>query len=164
MTGLMVAGRVGAAMAAEIGTMKVTEQIDALRSMAVHPVDYLVVPRVVGILISMPLLIAESISFGIVASWIITVHYFRVPATFYLHHLETEMELQDIWIGMIKGFVFGLIIVIVSCHQGLIAKDGAVGVGRGTTSAVVFSSLGILIVNLFLTFLLNMIWPLGIQF
>jgi phospholipid/cholesterol/gamma-HCH transport system permease protein len=163
MTALMVAGRVGAAMAAEIGTMKVTEQIDALRSMAVHPVDYLVAPRVIGILISMPLLIAESISFGIVASWIITVRFFKVPATFYNNHLKTQMELEDIWIGMIKGFVFGLLIVIISCHQGLSAKDGAVGVGRGTTSAVVISSLAILIFNLFLTFLLNMIWPLGLQ-
>lgn len=163
LTALMVTGRVGGAMAAEIGTMKVTEQIDALRAMAVHPVDYLVTPRFVAILISMPLLIAESISFGIVASWMLAVNLFGIPDAFYWSHIHTYMSLEDIGIGMIKGLVFGLLIVLVSCHQGLTARDGAVGVGEGTTDAVVISSLAILIFNFFLTFLLNMFWPLGGQ-
>jgi len=161
LAGLMVSGRVGAAMAAEIGTMKVTEQIDALRAMGIHPVDYLVQPRMIAMLISMPLLIAESIGFGILAAHLITVYGFGVPEAWYAHHVQLHTELQDIGIGMIKGFVFGLLIVTISCHQGLSATNGAVGVGRGTTSAVVISSLCVLIVNFFLTLLLNYFFPLG---
>ena len=161
LTGLMVTGRVGAAMAAEIGTMKVTEQIDALRAMAIHPVDYLVIPRVGAIMISMPLLIAESITFGILAGYGVTVFGFGVPHAWYLDHLFYHTELQDIVIGMVKGFVFGLVIVVISCQQGLAARNGAVGVGQGTTNAVVHSSLAILICNFFLTFLLNTFFPLG---
>jgi len=161
LTGLMVAGRVGAAMAAEIGTMKVSEQVAALRAMAIHPVDYLVMPRVGAILISMPLLIAESITFGILAGYAVTVWGFGVPKAWYLSHLYQHTAIEDILIGMIKGFAFGLIIVVVSCQQGLTARNGAVGVGRGTTTAVVHSSLAILIANFFLTFLLNVFFPLG---
>ena len=161
LTGLMVSGRVGAAMAAEIGTMKVTEQIDALRALAVHPVDYLVVPRTLGMLISMPLLVAEAIGFGILASYFVSVHGFHIPEPWYLHHLYNWTELNDIGIGMIKGFVFGYLIVIVSCHQGLNARNGAVGVGLSTTRAVVIGSLAILVFNFFLTLLLNQFFPLG---
>jgi len=161
LTGLMVTGRVGAAMAAEIGTMKVTEQIDALRALAVHPVDYLVTPRVIATLVSMPLLIAESITFGIIASLIVCGGYFNIPIDWYWQHLSVHTESQDIVIGMTKGFVFGILIVVVSCHQGLKASNGAVGVGLGTTTAVVNASLAILIVNFFLTILLNFFFPLG---
>ena len=163
LTGLMVAGRVGASMAAEIGTMKVTEQIDALRAMAVHPIDFLVKPRVVAIMISMPLLIAESITFGMVAAYLITVHGFGINAAWYMGHVQIHTELEDIIIGMTKGFFFGILIVLISCHKGLTATRGAVGVGEGTTQAVVNSSLAILIVNFFLTFLLNFFFPLGAQ-
>jgi len=162
LTGLMVAGRVGASMAAEIGTMKVTEQIDALRSMAVHPVDYLVVPRLAAMMISMPLLIAESITFGILASYVMAVHAFRIEPTWFLTHLRAHTDFSDIFIGMTKGFFFGVIITLISCWQGLNARNGAVGVGQGTTSAVVESSLLILIVNFFLTMLLNQFYPLGV--
>ncbi len=163
LTGLMVTGRVGASMAAEIGTMKVSEQIDALRAMAIHPVDYLVIPRLGAIMISMPLLIAESIAFGILAGYAVTVIGFGVPRAWYVHHLLYHTELEDIVIGMTKGFVFGLLIVIISCYQGLAATNGAVGVGRGTTISVVHSSLAILICNFFLTFFLNSLFPLGSQ-
>jgi len=161
LTGLMVAGRVGASMAAEIGTMKVTEQIDALRSMAVHPVDYLVVPRLAAMVISMPLLIAESITFGILASYVMAVHAFRIEPSWFLYHLTNHTAFSDIFIGMTKGFFFGIIITIISCWQGLNARNGAVGVGSGTTAAVVQSSLLILIVNFFLSMLLNYFFPLG---
>lgn len=161
LTALMVSGRVGAAMAAEIGTMKVTEQIDAMRAMGVHPIDYLVVPRVVGMLISMPLLVAEATGFGIAASYLIVVRGFGVPYTWYDNQLRAFTDLEDISIGMIKGLVFGAIIVLVSCHQGLNARNGAVGVGRSTTLAVMIASLAILISNFFLTFLLNYFFPLG---
>lgn len=161
LTALMVSGRVGAAMAAEIGTMKVTEQIDALRAMGVHPLDYLVVPRAIGMLFSMPLLVAEATGFGIAASYVITVQGFNVPFAYYDRQIVDFTDLGDISIGMIKGLVFGAIIVLVSCHQGLKASNGAVGVGKGTTAAVVISSLGILISNFFLSLLLNYFFPLG---
>lgn len=160
LAGLMVSGRVGASMAAEIGTMKVTEQIDALRAMGVHPVDYLVQPRAIAIMISMPLLVAESTGFGIMAAHIITVYGFHVPEAWYSHHVQAHTDLSDVGIGMVKGFVFGMLIVVISCHQGLNAKNGAVGVGKGTTSAVVISCLSVLIVNFFLSLLLNFFSPL----
>jgi len=161
LAGLMVAGRVGAAMAAEIGTMKVTEQIDALRAMAVHPVDFLVLPRFVSMMISMPLLIAESITFGLLASYIVTVYGFGVPKPWFWQHVVDHTDETDLYCGMIKGFVFGILITLISCHQGLMTENGAVGVGRATTDAVVFSSLAILIVNFFMSIILNYVFPLG---
>jgi phospholipid/cholesterol/gamma-HCH transport system permease protein len=162
-TGLMLAGRVGAAMAAEIGTMKVTEQIDALRSMDVHPGDYLVTPRFGAMAISIPLLIAESAFFGILSSYIVGTQIFHVSPAYWLHRMGHHTALSDITIATIKGFVFGMLIVLISCHQGLKANNGAVGVGRGTTNAMVLSSLAILIFNFFLTMVLNIIFPLGLS-
>ena len=162
-TGLMLAGRVGSSMGAEIGTMKVTEQIDALRSMGVHPIDYLVTPRLLAMCISIPLLIAQSAAFGILASYWVGVHLFRVPGPYWNFNVERFTDGTDITIAMVKGFVFGLLIVIISCHQGLRARNGAVGVGRGTTDAMVFSALAILIFNLFLTLLMQLIFPVGIS-
>jgi phospholipid/cholesterol/gamma-HCH transport system permease protein len=161
LTALMLTSRVGAAMAAEIGTMKVTEQVDALRSLGVHPVDFLVAPRFLAMIFSVPLLIGESIRFGMGAARLITVGYYNVPEAFYEDQLSKNFFLEDIWFGMAKGLVFGFLIVLVCCHQGLNVKQGAVGVGRGTTSAVVISSLGILIVNFFLTMALNFVWPVA---
>lgn len=160
-TGLMLSGRVGAAMAAEVGTMKVTEQIDALRSMDVHPVDYLVTPRFLAMVVSIPLLIAESVGFGILASILIGTQVFDVPFAYWNFHLVARTELIDIIIAMIKGSAFGMLIVVISCHQGLKATNGAVGVGQGTTRAMVYSSLAILIVNFFLTMLLNIFFPIS---
>jgi phospholipid/cholesterol/gamma-HCH transport system permease protein len=160
-TALMLAGRVGAAMSAEIGTMKVTEQIDALRSMDVHPIDYLVTPRFLAMLVAMPLLIAESAAFGILASLAVGTGPFHVNGAYWLDQMHRHTDGSDIMIAMIKGLVFGMIIVTFSCHQGLNAEHGAVGVGQGTTRAMVFSSLAILIVNFFLTLILSMIFPSG---
>jgi phospholipid/cholesterol/gamma-HCH transport system permease protein len=160
-TALMLAGRVGAAMAAEIGTMRVTEQIDALRSMDVHPIDYLVTPRFLAMLIAMPLLIAESAAFGILASLVVGTGTFNVNGAYWLHQMNLHTDGSDIIIAMTKGLVFGMLIVILSCHQGLKADQGAVGVGRGTTRAMVYSSLAILIVNFFLTMFLSLIFPTG---
>jgi len=152
---LMIAGRVGAAIAAEIGTMQVTEQIDALRAMAVEPVEYLVVPRLVAMMLSIPLLIAESIAFGIIASYLVGVVHFGIPEAAFMGHLDTYTDPVDIYFGMIKGFIFGLIIVLVAAQRGLTTVNGAVGVGQSTTSAVVIASLMILISNFFLTMLLT---------
>lgn len=160
LAGLMVAGRMGASMAAEIGTMKVTEQLDALRSMGVSPIDYLVVPRIIAILISMPILVAEGIALGILASDIITTKVFGVPEVWYRYQLMTHTGWEDVLCGVIKGAVFGLLIALISCRHGLWTQNGAVGVGRSTTRAVVDSSLAILIMNLFLTLILNQLLPM----
>lgn len=162
LAGLMVAGRVGASMAAEIGTMKVSEQIDALRVMGAHPVDYLVLPRFLAMMVSMPLLIAESIVFGLAASVLIGTGVFGIPYAWFWRHVVDHTNLEDVSFGMTKGFVFGILIVLISCHQGMIASNGAVGVGLGTTRAVVNSSLALLVVNFFLTLLLTHFFPLGV--
>lgn len=160
-TALMLAGRVGSAMAAEIGTMKVTEQIDALRSMGVHPIDYLVTPRMVAMFIAMPLLIAESAAFGIIASVLVGTVAFFVNGYYWMHQTYIYTDLSDILIALVKGGVFGFLIVVISCHQGLSTHNGAVGVGRSTTRAMVFSALALLIFNFFLTLLMNIIFPAG---
>jgi len=162
LTGLMVAGRVGASIAAEIGTMKVTEQIDALRALGVYPIDYLVVPRMMAMMVSMPLLVAECVGLGIVAGYIMGVHLLDIPEAYYVDYMLKFTGLRDIKMALSKGFVFALLIVFISCHQGLNTKEGAEGVGRAPTEAVVIGSLAILISNLFLTLLLNAIFPAGV--
>ncbi len=159
LTGLMVAGRVGASMSAEIGTMKVTEQIDALRALAVHPVDYLVLPRFLAILFSMPLLVAEAIGLGILAGYIVGVWIMGIQGAYYVANMLAFTTVQDLLMGMSKGLFFGLLIVLIGCREGLKASNGAVGVGNGTTRAVVIASLAILISNFFLTMALNIVMP-----
>jgi phospholipid/cholesterol/gamma-HCH transport system permease protein len=161
LTALMVAGRVGAAMSAEIGTMKVTEQIDALRALAVYPIDYLVVPRALAMMLSMPLLVAECVAFGIVAGYFVAIYLLGVNGPYYVDNMVHWTRSRDIVMGMTKAFCFALLIVFISCHKGLTAREGAVGVGRATTEAVVNASLAVLIVNFFLTMALNIIFPAG---
>jgi phospholipid/cholesterol/gamma-HCH transport system permease protein len=163
LTALMVTGRVGAAMSAEIGTMKVTEQIDALRALAVYPIDYLVVPRTLAMMISMPLLVAECIGIGIVAGYFVAIFLLEVNGTYYMANMVRWTLGRDIIMGLTKAFCFALLIVFISCHKGLNAREGAVGVGKATTEAVVDSSLAVLISNFFLTMLLNIIFPAGYQ-
>lgn len=162
LTGLMVAGRVGAAMSAEIGTMKVTEQIDALRALGVHPVDYLVVPRMVALMISMPILVAECVGIGIAAGQFVAVKMMGVAEVYYVTYMQKFTALRDLEITLTKGFVFGIMIVFIACNEGLKSKEGAVGVGRATTEAVVIGSLVILIANFFLTMVLNIFFPAGV--
>lgn len=163
LTGLMLAGRVGASMSAEIGTMKVTEQIDALRALAVHPVDYLVAPRALAMIFSVPLLTGECIGLGIGAGYFVAVVLLGVQGPYYIENLIKYLYPKDVLMGLIKGFVFGILIVFISCYEGLNAREGAVGVGRATTEAVVTGSLAILISNFFLTMLLNIFFPGGIS-
>ncbi len=162
LTGLMVAGRVGAAMSAEIGTMKVTEQIDALRALGVHPVDYLVVPRLFAMMLSMPILVAECVGIGILAGQFVTVNLLGVSSVYYVDYMLKFTGARDVKMALTKGFVFGILIVFISCNEGLKAREGAVGVGRATTEAVVIGSLSILIVNFFLTMFLNIFYPAGV--
>ncbi|CAF0693015.1 MlaE family ABC transporter permease [Candidatus Methylacidithermus pantelleriae] len=155
---LMVSGRVGSAMAAEISTMKITEQIDALRALAVYPTDYLVVPRFLGMLISMPILVALTSGVGILCGYLVAVPLLGVEGVYYWNHTLRYTELQDVWMGEIKALFFGLIIALMSCHRGLQAMGGAEGVGRATTEAMVFSSLAVLISNFFFSFLMNILF------
>ncbi len=163
LTALMVTGRVGASMSAEIGTMKVTEQIDALRALAVHPIDYLVVPRALAMMVSMPLLVAECIGVGIAAGYLVAIGLLEVNGTYYMANMVRWTQMRDIVMGLSKAFCFALLIVFISCHKGLTSREGAVGVGRATTQAVVHSSLAVLIFNFFLTMALNIIFPAGYQ-
>ncbi len=161
LTGLMVAGRAGASIAAEIGTMKVTEQIDALRALGVHPTDYLVVPRVLALLIAMPLLVMECVGMAILASYLVGTQVLGISGPYFMNNVIKYTGARDIKMALVKGLVFAVIIALVSCYEGLNAKEGAVGVGRAPTEAIVIASLSILIVNFFLSFALNMIFPAG---
>lgn len=163
LTALMVTGRVGASMSAEIGTMKVTEQIDALRALAVHPIDYLVVPRVLAMLISMPLLVAECVAIGIAAGYFISIGLLEVNGPYYMANMVRWTQQRDIIMAMSKAFMFAVLIVFISCHKGLTTREGAVGVGKATTEAVVDASLAVLIFNFFATMGLNIIFPAGYQ-
>jgi phospholipid/cholesterol/gamma-HCH transport system permease protein len=151
LTALMVAGRVGAAIAAEIGTMRVTEQIDALRTLATHPVDYLVVPRIIAAHLVMPLLTAESIVIGIGSSYLVGVHILGIEPTYLWDNMLHFTHDVDVVMGLIKAFIYGGIIALIGCFKGMTCGLGAEGVGRATTEAVVYSSITILITNFFLT-------------
>jgi len=155
LTGLMVAGRVGAAIAAELGTMRVTEQIDALRTLATHPVDYLVVPRLLALHLAMPLLTAESIAVGIGAGYLVGVYLLGIDPTYSWYNMLRYTHSSDVIIGLIKSVIFGGIVALVGCYKGLYCGQGAEGVGRATTEAVVYSSITILISNFFLTLTLG---------
>ncbi len=151
LTGLMVAGRVGAAIAAELGTMRVTEQIDALRTLATHPVDYLVVPRVLVLISGMPLLAAEAIVVGIAAGFVVGVVLLGIDPTYLWANAQRYTTVDDVVIGAIKAVIFGGIVGLIGCYKGMACGEGAQGVGRATTEAVVYSSITILISNFFLT-------------
>jgi phospholipid/cholesterol/gamma-HCH transport system permease protein len=155
LTALMVAGRVGAATAAEIGTMRVTEQIDALRTLATHPVDYLVVPRLLAAHIALPMLTVESIVLGIGASYLVGVYLLGIDPTYSWYNMLKYTHDIDVAIGLIKAFFYGGIIALVGCYKGMTCGLGAEGVGRATTEAVVYSSITILIANFFLTLALE---------
>ncbi len=157
LTGLMVAGRVGAAFAAELGTMRVTEQIDALRTLATHPVDYLVVPRLIALNIALPLLTAEAISLGIGAGYVVGVYLLGIDPIYSWYNMLKYTNTSDVVVGLIKAVIFGGIVALVGCYKGLYCGQGAQGVGRATTEAVVFASITILISNFFLTLTLGRI-------
>lgn len=151
LVGLMVAGRVGSAMAAEIGTMKITEQIDALFSLGASPIKYLVVPRVLASLIMVPCLTLYGDVIGIFGGFIYNVYLMHVNQTLYVQNTLKYFEIWDVSVGLIKAVVFGLVIAIVGCWQGMATEGGAEGVGRATTKSVVVASISILILNFFLS-------------
>jgi phospholipid/cholesterol/gamma-HCH transport system permease protein len=149
--GLMVAGRVGAAMAAEIGTMRVTDQIDALTTLSTDPFRYLVLPRLLAGLITLPLLVVVADIIGVFGGYIVgTVKLGFNPAS-YLTQTETYLETMDVVSGLVKAAVFGFIIALMGCYHGYHSRGGAEGVGQATTHAVVSASILILVANYMLT-------------
>ncbi|MFQ6083597.1 MAG: MlaE family ABC transporter permease [Candidatus Aminicenantia bacterium] len=149
LVGLMVAGRVGAAMAAELGSMKVTEQIDALYTLGASPVKYLVVPRTLAGFIMLPLLTVYGDAIGLISGYIYMVYIMKINKFVYYNITLQYMETWDVITGLIKASSFGVIIAIIGCYQGLKTEGGAEGVGRATTNAVVIASILILITNFF---------------
>jgi len=151
LTGLMVSGRVGASMAAELGTMRVTEQIDALITLATNPVKYLIVPRFIAATIVLPILTVLADIIGIAGGYLVSVELLGANPTVYMKKTIDFLELEDIYGGLLKAVVFGMIISIVGCYQGFFTRGGAEGVGRSTTRAVVMASMLILVSNYFIT-------------
>ena len=154
LTGLMVTGRVGSSMAAELGTMRVTEQIDALETLAINPVQYLVLPRVIALVLMMPLLTAVFDFVGATGAYVVATNLMDVPGTAFIEDTIYWVDFDDFYNGLIKAAYFGLLIAVISCHKGLQVKRGAEGVGRATTESVVVSSVVLLISDYFLTALL----------
>ncbi len=155
LTAVMVTGRVGAAMCAELGTMRVSEQIDALQSMAVNPMRYLVAPRFIAGSLMVPPLTIFSTLLGIVGGYLISVHYFGLAPATYLAPLPTHIKDWDIIAGLVKAFFFGIILTTVACYKGMTTTGGAAGVGKATTDSVVISYTLILVTNFFLNIILN---------
>lgn len=155
LTAFMVTGRVGAAMCAELGTMRVTEQIDALKSMNVNPLSYLVSPRFIAGITMLPLLTVFSCVMGIVGGYVVAVYYYGMPSNDFIDPLPVHITRFDFISGIIKSFVFGIIIVTISCYRGMTTTGGAAGVGRSTTNSVVICYSIILIGNFLLTLALN---------
>ena len=151
LTGLMVAGRVAAAIAAEIGTMRVTEQIDALVTLSTNPMKYLTVPRVLAATLTLPVLAGIGDVIGIMGGWLVGTSRLGFNATAYMKNTLDFLETADVVSGLVKAAVFGFIVALMGCYHGMNSGRGARGVGRATTSAVVSSSVLILAANYVLT-------------
>ena len=149
--GLMVAGRVAAAIAAEIGTMRVTEQIDALTTLSTNPVKYLVTPRLIAAVISMPILVAIADAIGVFGGYIVAINTLNFNGAVYLKNTASFVTQEDVVSGLVKAAVFGFIIALMGCYNGFHSKGGAQGVGAATTNAVVSASILILAANYILT-------------
>lgn len=163
LTSFMVTGRVGSAMCAVLGTMRVTEQIDALKSMAVNPYRYLVAPRVLGCVGMLPLLTIFSAIMGIYGGYLVATYVFHMSPNEYFDTMPGNIVAFDFWIGIIKAFFFAIIISTISCYKGLGTQGGAAGVGRAITNSVVICYSFILITNFVLTIGLNVIHNFFIQ-
>jgi phospholipid/cholesterol/gamma-HCH transport system permease protein len=148
---LMVGGRVGAGITAEIGTMKVTEQIDALRALATSPIRKLVVPKVLATTLMLPLLTIIACALGILGGMIIAVGNLHLSANFYMRSVITTVKYNDVASGVAKTFFFGFVLALIACYNGLRTTGGADGVGRATTQTVVTGAISILIMDFFLT-------------
>jgi phospholipid/cholesterol/gamma-HCH transport system permease protein len=151
LTALVIAGRIGAAIAAQIGTMKVTEQIDALQSLAASPIKYLVTPRLIALCCMLPLLTVYADLVGIIGGYIVSVYELNISSQMYIRLTFSALVLKDFFTGLLKAFLFGIIIAVISCYEGLHATGGAEGVGKATTDAVVRSFILIVAVDCLVT-------------
>ncbi|MDD5428502.1 MAG: ABC transporter permease [Candidatus Omnitrophica bacterium] len=151
LTALIVAGRVGASITAELGTMKVTEQIDAMETLATNPIKYLVVPRFLALIIMLPVLTIYSDIVGVFGGYIVGVYKLGISHAMYMKNTWQPLKYKDIFTGLIKSFFFGIIICIVACYEGMTADGGAEGVGRSTTRCVVVSFILIIASDCFFT-------------
>jgi phospholipid/cholesterol/gamma-HCH transport system permease protein len=151
LTALMVTGRVGSGIAAELGSMAVTEQINALRALGTDPVRKLVLPRILAGVLMVPVLTVVADAVGMIGGWLVAVTQLRVASTVYWNSVFDGLYLEDVWMGLIKPFVLGFVIVSIGCHVGLRTSGGTQGVGRATTNAVVAGSVAVLAVDFFVT-------------
>src|SRR5690349_3469752 len=164
LTALMLSGRAGSGIATELGTMRITEQIDALESMAVNPVQYLVLPRVIAGMIVAPLLTLLFFVIAMVGAYIVAVVWQGVDHGQFIYNFKDLVELVDVIQGLIKAVVFGLVVILVGCYQGFHASGGGRGVGMGTTRAVVIASVSVLVLDYFLSnILLQVMGPAGMR-
>ena len=154
LVGVVCAGRIGSAITAEISTMKVTEQIDALKVMAVNPVNYLIVPRMLACMIVVPFLTLFGDLVGVFGGWIVAVYYNGISSYLYMDSINTFFRLYDLGGGMVKAIFFGNVIAVLGCYYGLYSPDGAEGVGIATTRTVVSSIIAIFALNALLTFII----------
>jgi phospholipid/cholesterol/gamma-HCH transport system permease protein len=157
LTAMMVSGRVGSSISAELGSMVVSQQIDAMRALGTSPVRKLVTPRIIALLVSLPLLTIAADLFGLIGGGIVARNLYGLDANVYISSVRTGTAIDDLVVGVIKPIAFGLIIGLVSCYKGLNTKGGTVGVGQSTTQAVVVSSVSIIIADFFLSKLLQSI-------
>ena len=151
LAGLMVAGRVGAAIAAEIGTMRVTEQIDALYTLSTNPFKYLVAPRLIAGLITLPILVLIADIIGVFGGYLVSVYKLGFNPTTYITNTVDFVEVQDVVSGLVKASAFGFLVTLMGCYHGYHSRGGAQGVGTATTNAVVSASILILCFNYFIT-------------
>jgi len=158
-TALIVAGRVGASNTAELGSMQVTEQIDALETLATNPVKYLVVPRFVALGVMLPVLTLYANIIGILGSYFICVIKLGITSSMYMHVTFSSLLYKDLFTGLFKSWIFGMLIALVSCYEGFNVEGGAVGVGRATTRSVVFTFIMIIAADCFFTALFYFIVP-----
>lgn len=155
--GLMCAGRVGSSFAAEIGSMKITEQIDALQALAVEPIQHLVVPRFLACMIMTPVLVIFANLIGLFGGWLVATNNLGVESGIYINHVIHFTKVKDIYFGLTKATVYGMATAIISCYRGFAVSGGTEDVSRATTFAVVFSSLAILLADYFFSVLFNLL-------
>jgi phospholipid/cholesterol/gamma-HCH transport system permease protein len=150
-TALMVAGRVGSAISAELGAMVTSQQIDAMRALGTSPVRKLVTPRIIALILALPLLTIAADLFGLVGGGLVAQQLYGLDLNVYISSVRTGMNIDDVIAGLIKPLVFGLLIALISCHKGLSTTGGTVGVGVSTTKAVVLSSISVIVADFFLS-------------
>ena len=149
LTGLALAGRVGANIAAELGTMRVTEQVDALETLAYNPFSYLVVPRLIAATLMFPLVVGLAMAVGVISGWLTAINLLDLSTVEFEKGLRLFYQFKDVWFGLIKSMSFGLVIALIGCVKGLNVRGGAEGVGRAATESVVLSAEMILVLDAF---------------